>query len=295
MNAIQRYRISHRTDYRYPEPVAICQNQLRMLPRTFENVQCHSVRWLIQPQPDAIERHQDYYGNEVCTFSIESVHRELSVSIESEVTVTGHELPPPESAPTCRQVVKQVDDCSDLNWLAAKEFTFESPQIRHDELFADYASHSLAPEKSIVAAAIDLTKRIHQDFRYDTTATNVDTTALEAFRGKAGVCQDFAQVQVACFRSVGLPARYVSGYLRTNPPPGKPRLIGADESHAWASVYAGSKIGWIDVDPTNACFCGTSHIPLCVGRDYSEVSPMRGVVIGGGKTQLNVSVDVEEC
>lgn len=140
---------------------------------------------------------------------------------------------------------------------------------------------------------MDLTRRIHGDFKYDTAATHVHSTTEEAFKLRAGVCQDFAHIEIACLRSIGLPARYVSGYLRTSPRPGEQRMVGADESHAWVSLYAGDDFGWIDFDPTNARPSDTNHIPICVGRDYSDVSPMRGVVLGGGSTELKVSVDVE--
>ena len=141
---------------------------------------------------------------------------------------------------------------------------------------------------------MDLTRRINEDFEYDTEATDVNTPTDRAFEIRAGVCQDFAHIQLACLRSLGLPARYVSGYLRTIPPPGSQQLVGSDESHAWISVYVGPHLGWIDLDPTNACRCDANHIPVCIGRDYSEVCPMRGVVIGGGETRLIVSVEVKE-
>jgi transglutaminase-like putative cysteine protease len=140
---------------------------------------------------------------------------------------------------------------------------------------------------------MDLTRRINREFRYDTTATEVATPTEKAFDLKAGVCQDFAHIQIACLRSIGMPARYVSGYLRTVPREGEKRLVGIDESHAWVSVYMGQELGWVDYDPTNACRCDVSHIPVCIGRDYNEVSPMRGVVLGGGQPTLSVSVDVE--
>jgi transglutaminase-like putative cysteine protease len=170
---------------------------------------------------------------------------------------------------------------------------FDSPRIRRSEAFAQYARGSFTPGRGMLDAALDLTRRIYVDFKYDTLATNVDTTPEEAFAGKAGVCQDFAQVAVACIRSIGLPARYVSGYLRTIPPLGKPALVGADESHAWFSVYSGAKYGWVGFDPTNGTLAGTDHIPISIGRDYGDISPMRGVVLGGGPTTLKVSVDVQ--
>ena len=146
--------------------------------------------------------------------------------------------------------------------------------------------------RPIIAASLELTERIHDDFRYDNAATHVNTSVNEAFQLRAGVCQDFAHVQIGCLRSIGIPARYVSGYLRTIPPEGRDRLVGSDESHAWISVYAGVDVGWIDMDPTNACMVGIDHIPICIGRDYGDVTPMRGVVLGGGQTTLSVKVDV---
>ena len=287
-----RYRITHRTLYRYPDPVAICQNQVRMMPRTIGNVQCDHVKCTIAPEPDSTEQHLDYFGNQVFSFAIESVHRELDVLVESEVTVSERAIPTAAAAPNWRDIVRRVTDCVDDHWLAVQEFTFDSPRVRCGDAFVQYARASFQEDTPIIEASLDLTRRIHEDFRYDKSATHVNTSTHDAFRIKAGVCQDFAHVQIACLRSIGLPARYVSGYLRTNPPPGKPRLVGADESHAWVSVYAGDKIGWVDLDPTNACLIGMNHIPVCIGRDYGDVSPMRGVVLGGGKTELTVSVDV---
>ena len=294
MSSSARYRITHCTKYRYPEPVAICQNQLRMMPRAFDHVECHRAECQIDPTPDSVENHLDYFGNQVCSFAIESVHRKLDVTVESEVTVRASSVLD-QPAPSWQEVIERVSDGSDGQWLEAQEFIFDSPRVRRDTLFADYANASFAEGRLIVEAALDLTKRINKDFRYDSSATTVNTSTEEVFGLRAGVCQDFTHVQIACLRSIGLPARYVSGYLRTKPPAGKPRMIGADESHAWASVYAGDAIGWVDMDPTNACLTGTDHIPVCIGRDYGDVSPMRGVVLGGGKTQLTVSVDVEAC
>ncbi len=175
---------------------------------------------------------------------------------------------------------------------SASEYTFASRRIELNPIFGDYARAIMQPHVSVIDAVDALTKQINLDFRYDTQATDVNTTTEAAFGLKAGVCQDFAHVQIACLRSLGLAARYVSGYLRTYPPPGKARLVGCDESHAWIGVYAGAGIGWVDFDPTNAVRAGTDHIPMCLGRDYDDISPMRGIVMGGGKPALKVSVDV---
>ncbi len=298
---LSHYRISHRTRYSYSDSVAICQNQLRMQPRTGGRVTVRSSNISIYPKPDNVFEHKDYFGNQVYSFAIESLHRELKVVASSEVSIAAIELPPQadidgetffEGDVPWEQISEQAKTTTHVP-LRVLEFRFNSPRITLSELFAAYARESFTPGRGLFAASLDLTKRIHRDFKYDSTATDVNTTTERAFGLKAGVCQDFSHVQIACFRSLGLPARYVSGYLRTIPPAGKPRMIGADESHAWLSVYSGVPNGWIGCDPTNACFVGTQHIPICVGRDYGDVSPMRGVVLGGGTTELRVSVDVE--
>ncbi|TWT98676.1 transglutaminase family protein [Stieleria varia] len=285
------YRVKHRTHYQYSSDVSVCQNQLRMQPVSGGNLQCHRSQIRIEPAPTTIESHFDYFGNHVQTFSIESVHRSLVVTASSVVSIEPQAVIDEDSTPPWEQ-------CSSSIELAPAEplideHRFNSPLVRCGEPFAQYATSSFTPGRSLLAASLDLTRRIHADFRYDTTVTTVNTTPEEAFAIRAGVCQDFAHIQIACLRSIGLAARYVSGYLRTTPPPGKPRMVGADESHAWLEVHAGKDVGWIGLDPTNACMVSTNHIPICVGRDYGDVSPMRGVVLGGGAHTLKVSVDVE--
>jgi transglutaminase-like putative cysteine protease len=292
-DAVKRFAITHRTRYRYSDPVAICQNQVMMVPRDLPRVCCHDTVMNIKPNPTLSHSHFDYYGNLVHTFTIELAHKELSVEVTSDVEVTPTSFPPADKTTRWEVVRDAIASGADQHWFEASEFRFPSPMVTQGNPFASYALASFVPTRPIVEATLDLTKRIHRDFKYDTTATHVDTTAENAFGLKAGVCQDFAHIEIACLRSIGLPARYVSGYLRTLPPPGKPRLIGADNSHAWMSLYAGDALGWIDFDPTNACMVGTDHVPICVGRDYRDVAPMRGVVLGGGSTDLRVSVDVE--
>ncbi len=298
MSGLSRYQIQHLTQYQYSDPVAICQNQLRMMPssraQSLSQIECHQVVTSITPEPDAINQHKDYFGNAVYSFSIESLHRRLEVAVQSEVTVRSQPWPKTERTTPWQQIVEQITDGRDPQWLAAQDFCFDSPRIRRNEKFRQYARESFSAGRDVGDAAMELTQRIHDDFRYDTKATDVTTQTEQAFEIKAGVCQDFAHIQVACLRSIGLPARYVSGYLRTVPPPGKEPLVGTDESHAWVSLYMGPQLGWIDLDPTNACRCDTNHIPVCIGRDYSEVSPMRGVVLGGGAPSLRVSVEVQD-
>lgn len=291
-----RYRITHLTRYRYAEPVAICQNQLRMLPRNFDSrfirVECHRSRASVKPKPEQLVEHLDYFGNRVLSFAIESLHEQLEVSVRSDVTVSESSLDLLADRTPWESVAAQIRQRQDPNWYEAQEYQFDSPRIRLGRSFEEFARPCFPTGRPIMEAALDLTRRIHSGFRYDPAVTDVNTTTEQAFELRAGVCQDLAHVQIACLRSLGLPARYVSGYLRTLPPPGEERLVGADQSHAWISLYAGQALGWVDLDPTNNCIADASHVPICIGRDYSEVSPMRGVVLGGGETVLRVSVDV---
>jgi transglutaminase-like putative cysteine protease len=286
-----RYRIRHRTEYQYSRNVAVCQNQVRMQPVTGGSVSCQQSELTIAPEPTSRDEHFDYFGNRVITFSIEALHKSLSVLVESLVSITPSRIDLSASQTNWESLRLNRPDKAFVPLI--DEHRFCSPRITPTEAFAEYARKSFPAGRGIVEAALDLTVRIHRDFKYDTTATTVETTTERAFELRAGVCQDFAHVQIACLRSIGLAARYVSGYLRTSPPPGKERLVGADESHAWLDVYGGQAIGWIGLDPTNACLVGTDHIPVCIGRDYDDVSPMRGVVMGGGTNTLKVSVDVE--
>ncbi|OYW11667.1 MAG: hypothetical protein B7Z55_19015 [Planctomycetales bacterium 12-60-4] len=176
--------------------------------------------------------------------------------------------------------------------LEALQFTFDSPSVTAPAAVGQYAAESFPAGRPILEGVRHLTTRIHEDFKFDPRATTVSTPVVEVFEHRRGVCQDFAHLEIAALRSLGIPARYVSGYLRTIPPPGRPRLVGTDASHAWLSVYCG-EAGWIDVDPTNDCIVSTDHITVAWGRDYSDVCPIKGVFVGGGTHQMTVSVDVQ--
>lgn len=265
-----------------------------MTPRSLPTVDVHDSTTRIDPLPDSTEHHQDYFGNEVASFAIEALHEFLTVEVTSNVTISPIDVDEVCRSIRWRDLARQFESPVLSGLTDVAEYTYASPRISLDTTFADYANVSFNAHETLVAATTDLTQRIHKDFRYDCAATHVDTSVGQAFQLKAGVCQDFAQVQIACLRSIGLAARYVSGYLRTVPPPGQTKMVGADESHAWLSVYANSEIGWLDFDPTNGCMATRDHIPIAFGRDYLDVSPMRGVAIGGGTATLNVSVDVRE-
>lgn len=287
-----KYKIVHSTSYVYSAPVSVCHNYIMLTPRDEPTVRCHSHRLLIRPTPQVSTRRKDYFGNHVHAFSIEENHRQLTVTATSRIAVAAPQLPLPAESVPWEQVVAGIAEQSDPQWLDACLFVFNSPRVRRSPEFAAYAQPSFPKGRPILEAVLDFTARIHRDFQYDKKATSVTTAAEEAFRLRKGVCQDFAHIQIACLRSLGLPARYVSGYLRTIPPPGQPRLVGADQSHAWVSVYCGEWLGWVDLDPTNDTACGTDHIPIARGRDYGDVVPIRGVFLGGGEHRLSVSVDV---
>jgi len=286
------YRITHRTTYRHSETVPLCQNALWLTPRDDEWQKRLSYELDITPAPTTRSARIDYFGNEVAYFTLDTGYRALDIVSVSEVKV----LPPSDEdrvAESPEWEALAVEDCDDLSssGIDIYQYRFDSPlAIASDEL-ADYARASFRPRRPIFEAARELTSRIHADFAYDPCATTVQTSVAEAFQLKRGVCQDFAHVEIACLRSLGLPARYVSGYLRTSPPPGQPRLVGADASHAWISVFCGAA-GWVHFDPTNDLVPSTDHVTIGWGRDYNDVTPVRGLFIGGGHHELNVSVDV---
>jgi transglutaminase-like putative cysteine protease len=284
------YRIHHTTTYNYSTPVRVCHNLVMLTPRGDGHAEILTHRLNIRPTPPILSKRTDYFGNLVHAFSIEESHRQLVVNATARVRVESRDCP--EISTPWNFVRQQIVSQIDPHWLDACRFAFNSPRIQMAPQFAEYSSVSFTPQRSILEAARDLTSRIHRDFKYDSLSTNVNTSTDRVFAQRSGVCQDFSHVQIACLRSIGLCARYVSGYLRTNPPPGKERLIGADQSHAWVSLYCGPELGWIDLDPTNDCLAGVSHIPIAWGRDYTDVTPFRGVFLGGGDHRLEVSVDV---
>ena len=285
------FRVTHRTTYRYDEPVSTSYHALRLTPRALSHQKCHRNKLTIDPTPSFSNDGTDYFGNAVVQATLHEPHQQLTVEANSDVEVLARNLPDPAETPAWEQASDLLTDGSCLERLDAFQFTFESPQVQCAAQFAAYARVSFSAGTPLLAAALDLTARVHRDFKYDTEATKVTTPVEKVFEEKRGVCQDFAHLQIACLRSIGLAARYVSGYLQTFAPPNRERLVGADASHAWVSVYC-PEIGWIDLDPTNNLIPSTSHITLAWGRDYSDVSPIRGVIQGGGQHELAVSVDV---
>lgn len=286
-----RYKVAHLTTYEYSDVVPMCQNQLHLTPRSDARQACRYHRLIVRPAPTSAGRYTDYFGNPVNYFAIQEGHRRLVVSAVSKVEVHAPRLPPPTETPPWERVRDELSLDRSAAGLEAYQFRFDSPLVRATADLAAYAEGSFPPQRPILEGLIDLTARIHREFCYDPTATTVATPLDEVFQLRRGVCQDLAHVQIGCLRALGMAARYVSGYLRTRPAAGQPRLVGADASHAWLSVYCGPA-GWIDVDPTNNVLPSVEHVTVAWGRDYGDVCPIHGLFIGGGQHTMSVSVNV---
>ncbi len=284
------YRILHRSTYRYKVPVSVGNHVACLAVRSLPRQRVLSSTLEIRPAPATLSTRTDFFGNQLCFFTLQEPHTELVVDARSEVVVD--DAPQAHCSLPWEDVAHRLPRDTSPQALDAYQFTFESPRIRLRHDFAEYALDSFTPGRPMQHALLDLTARIHADFEFESGATTVRTPAEDVFRKRRGVCQDFAHVQIACLRSIGLAARYVSGYLRTLPPPGKPRLIGADASHAWVSAFCPG-CGWLDLDPTNNVVPSDGHVTLAWGRDYGDVSPLRGLVLGGGTHTLKVGVDME--
>ncbi len=286
------YRIIHKTTYQYKQPVSLGTHVAYLIPRTQPHHICMSHELRVTPTPASQRERLDFFGNTFTFFTIREPHEELNIEACSRVIVDGPPVKWPDQALPWDEVVRSLKSDLSEAGLDAYQFVFESPRVSPQSAFAAYASPSFPPARPLTDALLDLTARIYKDFRFDSKATTVRTTPEEVLRSRRGVCQDFAHLEIACLRSLGLAARYVSGYIRTYPPPGRPRLVGADASHAWVSVYCPGT-GWLDVDPTNNLIPSESHVTLAWGRDYSDVSPVRGVILGGRDHKLEVGVDME--
>ncbi|MBL9091858.1 MAG: transglutaminase family protein [Planctomycetaceae bacterium] len=286
------YRVRHSTVYTYDETVPVCQNEAHLKPRNAATQKCLSNNLLIAPPPATTAERNDYFGNHVTFFTIQEGHRRLAITAESVVTVVEGAPPAAEESGSWETTTDLLRGYSDGSHLEAKHFTFESPYVPLSDELAGYALPSFTPGRRQLEAVFDLTHRIFTEFKFDPTATCVNTPPLQVLHKRRGVCQDFAHLMIGCLRSLGLSARYVSGYLLTAPPPGKPRLVGADVSHAWVSVYF-PEFGWLDFDPTNDCMPSGKHITLGWGRDYGDICPIKGVFVGGGRHEMQVTVDVE--
>ena len=287
-----KYQVSHKTIYRYSEPASLSQNELFLQPRKTPYQDVIQTTLTIAPEPQYMHTRQDYFGNTAQVFMVQHPHNELIMTAVSQVQTAPQAPPPWESTPPWEAAIQTLADHDRPAELDAYQFVFASPLVTVSSMLRDYAVASFPPGTPLLSGAMDLTRRIFTEFTYDKSATTIDTPVEQVLADRKGVCQDFAHLAIGCLRSLGLAARYVSGYLETKPPPGKPKLVGADASHAWVSLYI-PNAGWVDLDPTNNMIPGENHITLAWGRDYSDVTPVKGVVMGGGVHTLSVTVDVE--
>jgi transglutaminase-like putative cysteine protease len=286
------YDIRHVTSYAYDTTVSFARCSLRLEPRSGDGQQLISHAVDIRPRPaDRTVRH-DFFGTHTESVVIETPHRNLRIDSRSRVSVSRSTPGRAAQSPPWEGVRDLAFEATSLGPASPIGYIFASPLVPVQRPVTAYASSSFAPGKGILAGAVDLMHRIRTEFKYDPKATVISTPLTEVFEKRHGVCQDFAHVMIAGLRGLGLPAAYVSGYLRTIPPPGKPRLQGADATHAWVSLWCGVQMGWVGFDPTNDVLVENDHIELAVGRDFSDVSPVDGIIVGSRKQKLNVAVDV---
>jgi transglutaminase-like putative cysteine protease len=286
-----RFRISHITRYRYAAPVSLCHSIAHLKPRDLPHQRCLSSQVRVEPWPAVAREHLDFFGNRVSYFAIQQSHSHLDVTALSEVEVRPRVLPDPGSTVPWELSVERVQAGRDEAFTAARIFSLPSVMVPVGSAATDYARPSFTPGRPLLEAVKDLMGRIYRDFEYDPHFSSVATPLAEVIEQRRGVCQDFAHLGLACLRGLGLAGRYVSGYLETLPPLGQAKLQGSDASHAWFAVFI-PELGWVDFDPTNDQLPGEQHITTAVGRDYQDVTPLRGVFYGGGVHQLSIAVDV---
>lgn len=286
------YDISQTTGYVYAYPVPVASHVLRMVPVDRTRQRVIASHFSIEPEPVEWSEATDFFGNRVAIVRIETAHTRFTVRTSARVEVTPADFPDPAQAPAWEAVRDEAAASFDLAPSSPVHHLYASPAVPLTAAITEWAAMSFPAGRPMLAGAIELMQRLHDEFTYDAKATDVSTPPAEAFAMRRGVCQDFAHIMIAGLRGLGLPAAYVSGFLRTEPPPGKERLQGADATHAWVSVWCGEALGWQGLDPTNALRISTDHVVLAYGRDYSDVAPVGGVLFGSGKQKLAVAVDV---
>lgn len=285
------YDVRHTTTFEYEQDVSEAQHVLRLMPRDWERQHRVAFALNFEPQPSRESVSEDYFGNMVHYVTLNEPHTRFVIDARSRVEV----LPPPGDpaaipVSSWEEMVTQLK-AGGVDALEAQEFTYDSPFVFTSDELRNFARASFPPGRPLIEAALALTARIFSEFEYQGGVSDVTTPISTVLEQRSGVCQDFAHLEIGCFRSLGLAARYVSGYLLTHPPEGQEKLVGADASHAWVSLYAGP-LGWIDLDPTNDLIPGEEHIVIGWGRDYGDVSPTSGFIVGGGAHEVSVAVDV---
>lgn len=293
------YHVLHDTTYAYGSAVSLSQQQVHLQPRKMAWQRCIAYSMTCHPEPSWEKSGEDAFGNPMQWLTFDVPHEDLRVRSEMTVEVTSHNIDRDLTRSLPWETVRErlMYDAGPLlpDDFDAASVLFESPYVRIKRDIGAYAADCFPPGAPVLVCAKALMNKIFTEFEFDTEATTVATPVIEVLKRRRGVCQDFAHMMLACLRSMGLSARYVSGYLLTQPPPGKPRMIGADASHAWISVYSPNEEGgaeWVDFDPTNNLLPDTEHITLAWGRDFCDVSPLRGIILGGGSHEPEVAVTV---
>lgn len=286
-----KYTITHKTEYIYREPIALCHNIARLIPRSVNGQVCTMSEITITPKPDTYKRYEDFFGNHLAYFAIEQDHNKLTVTVTSNIEITPNNLqvneyPKDSWEDALNKILMNADEYMDVRqYIPQTSMTEITPDIKA------YALQSFTPGRPLFDATYDLMKRIYKDFEFKAGLTTVSTPVQETLKQRKGVCQDFAHLAITCIRSVGLPVRYISGYIETIKKPGKEKLIGADASHAWFAVFIPGT-GWVDFDPTNNQIPSSQHITIGWGRDYADIAPLKGIILSSRPHKLNVSVDV---
>lgn len=287
------YLVRHRTRFRYAYPVSFARCNLRLQPVEWAGQTLEDFRLDLSPSAKVTGTRPLGYLGHVTRMVVERPSRELSIESRFRIRVDRPVPEPRADDPTIAEIAAAARTTMDIGVESPANFIYPSPSIPLNSEITAWCAEHLDPHRGIVEAGLALATRIHDRFTYDGSATTVDTSPIEAFEKRHGVCQDFAQIMIAGLRGAGLPAAYVSGYLRTIPPPGKARLVGADATHAWVVIWCGTGRGWLGFDPTNACMVGSDHIVTAMGRDYADVAPIDGVFTGQEGQKIEVSVDVE--
>lgn len=289
------YRIRHQTSYVYEAPVLHAHHLAHLRPRRLDHQTPRRTFLEVDPAARDQHRQEDYFGNDCDVLEVLSPHERFDVVATSDVEVRERATLTHIADGSCKSLkwrAAAAQLAEDTQLLFAREYCFDSPLVRVHPVLREYAAPSFGEARPLLAAVLELNDRVHSDFSYEPASTDVSTPLAQVMRQRRGVCQDFAHVMVGCLRAVGLAARYVSGYLETVPPPGQPRLVGNDASHAWVAAFVPG-LGWLDLDPTNALLPNQSHVTVAHGRDFSDVSPLKGVVLGGGRHSVKVGVDVQ--
>jgi len=286
------HRVTHKTDYTYQESVSLCHNIVRLMPRSTNKQFCKSSVVTITPEPDVLIEYEDFYGNKLVYFTIEKEHKKLSVHVVSEIEkLSPANLQPPQFNRISWEEVCRLTHTLTPELIDVKQFIATTPMTEVDDAIAAYANQSFPAGRSLFEGSRNLMNRIFADFKFQSGFTTISTPLSVVMKERKGVCQDFAHLAIACLRSLGLPVRYISGYIETIPPPGVEKLVGVDASHAWYSVYIPNS-GWVDFDPTNNLLPADQHITVGWGRDYADITPLKGVIMSSGRHKLKVSVDV---